>query len=54
MLKFIYPTFDDIKYFYDLGCYTDEEILIYYDCEAITADEFKKLTGKDVPIEHGA
>lgn len=48
MKRFKYPTYEDVKYFYDRGCYTDEEILIYYECEVITAEEFTKLTGKNV------
>lgn len=47
MNRFKYPTYEDVKYFYDKGCYTDEEILIYYECEVITAEEFTKLTGKN-------
>ncbi|MEK5100391.1 MULTISPECIES: XkdX family protein [Bacillus] len=41
-----YPTFSDIKQFYDWGCYTDEEMREYVKINWITPDEYEKITGR--------
>ncbi|MGU9502769.1 XkdX family protein [Bacillus paralicheniformis] len=41
-----YPTFADIKQFYDWGCYTDDEMREYVRINWITPAEYEEITGK--------
>ncbi|MCY7858641.1 XkdX family protein [Bacillus sonorensis] len=41
-----YPTFSDIKQFYDWGCYTDEEMREYVSINWITPAEYEEITGR--------
>ncbi|EGQ3937889.1 TPA: XkdX family protein [Staphylococcus pseudintermedius] len=45
MLKF--PSFSNIKYFYDRNCYTNEQIKRFVELECITKEQFKEITGVD-------
>lgn len=45
----MYPGFDSIKYFYDINCYTNEDIETYVELEAITKKEYEKITGEKFP-----
>ena len=47
----MYPGFDSIKYFYDINCYTNEDIQTYVELDALTKEEYKKITGEDYPEE---
>lgn len=42
----MYPGFKSIKYFYDLHCYTNEDIATYVELEAITPEQYKAITGE--------
>lgn len=42
-----YPDFSAIKYFYGLKLWTDDMVGQAVICKAITADQYKELTGKD-------
>ncbi|NMK54211.1 XkdX family protein [Staphylococcus capitis] len=46
----MYPGFDSIKYFYDINCYT-EDIQTYVELDALTKEEYKKITGEEYPEE---
>ncbi|MGG3628293.1 XkdX family protein [Bacillus licheniformis] len=41
-----YPTFKDIKQFYDWGCYNDEEMREYVRINWITPAEYEEITGR--------
>jgi uncharacterized XkdX family phage protein len=42
-----YPDFSAIKYFYGLKLWTDDMVGQAVNFKAITADQYKELTGKD-------
>ncbi|EMW5503463.1 XkdX family protein [Enterococcus faecalis] len=46
-----YPEFEDIKYFYDEGYYTDDDIAHYVEIGYLTSEEYKKITGQ--PLREG-
>ncbi|WP_429975450.1 XkdX family protein [Enterococcus sp. DIV0086] len=41
-----FPSFDDVKTFYNWGCYTNEEIHRYVELGSITKEEYTKITGE--------
>lgn len=45
----MYPGFDSIKYFYDINCYTNEDIQTYVELNALDKVQYKKITGEDFP-----
>ena len=45
----MFPGFDNIKYFYDLNCYTNDEIKRYVELECITKEQYAEITGEDHP-----
>ena len=45
----MYPGFDSIKYFYDINCYTNEDIQTYVELDALTKEQYKEITGEDYP-----
>ncbi|MDU6246531.1 MAG: XkdX family protein [Staphylococcus warneri] len=45
----MYPGFDAIKYFYDINCYTNEDIQTYVELGCIDKVEYKKITKEDYP-----
>lgn len=44
-----YPDFKFIKKYYNLNCYTKEDIKDYTDGGAITKEEYEKITGDPYP-----
>lgn len=47
----MFPTFESIKYFYDINCYTNVEIKIYYEYGCISKEQYKEITGEDYTEE---
>lgn len=47
----MYPPFEDIKYFYDINCYTNEDIQTYYELGCISKEQYKEITGEDLPVD---
>ncbi|MBU0437747.1 XkdX family protein [Staphylococcus succinus] len=45
----MYPSFESIKWFYDINCYTNEDIQTYYELGCITKVQYKGITGEDYP-----
>ncbi|WP_019469697.1 XkdX family protein [Staphylococcus cohnii] len=45
----MYPSFNSIKWFYDINCYTNEDIQTYVELGVTTKEEYKKITGEDYP-----
>ena len=43
----MYPGFESIKYFYDINCYTDEDIQTYVELEAIDKEQYEEITGEE-------
>ncbi|MEB6035922.1 XkdX family protein [Staphylococcus pseudoxylosus] len=41
--------FESIKYFYDINCYTNEDIQTYVELDAIDKDQYKEITGEEYP-----
>lgn len=48
-MSFKYPDFKFIKKYYDLNCYTKEDVKDYTDGGAITKEQFEEITGKKYP-----
>ncbi|WP_186312104.1 XkdX family protein [Staphylococcus pettenkoferi] len=48
----MYPGFDSIKYFYDINCYTNEDIQTYVELDALTKEEYKKSLEKIIRNNH--
>ena len=45
----MYPSFDSIKWFYDINCYTNEDIQTYVELECITKEQYTEITGESFP-----
>ncbi|MCE5001757.1 XkdX family protein [Staphylococcus pseudoxylosus] len=45
----MYPGFDSIKYFYDINCYTNEDIQTYVTLDAIDKEQYEEITGEEYP-----
>lgn len=45
----MFPGFDNIKYFYDLNCYTNAQIKRYVELECITKEQYTEITGEEYP-----
>lgn len=45
----MYPSFDSIKWFYDINCYTNEDIATYVQLGCLTKEEYKQITSEDYP-----
>lgn len=43
----MYPGFDSIKYFYDINCYTNEDIATYVELGCITPEQYSEITNED-------
>lgn len=43
----MYPSFESIKWFYDINCYTKEDIRIYVELGVATKEQYKEITGED-------
>ncbi|MEY8820803.1 XkdX family protein [Bacillus subtilis] len=41
-----YPEMTDIKWFYDRKCYTDDDVRYFVELDCITEEEFTTITGK--------
>ncbi|MTV23001.1 XkdX family protein [Staphylococcus delphini] len=40
-----FPSFNNIKYFYDRNYYTNEQIKRFVELECITKEQFEEITG---------
>ncbi|PCF81433.1 XkdX family protein [Staphylococcus delphini] len=40
-----FPSFNNIKYFYDRNYYTNDQIKRFVELECINEEEFKEITG---------
>lgn len=47
----MYPSFESIKWFYDINCYTNEDIQTYVELGVTTKEEYKEITGEKYPEE---
>ena len=45
----MYPSFDSIKWFYDINCYTNEDIAVYVQLGCLTIEQYQAITGLDYP-----
>lgn len=45
----MYPSFSTIKYFYQINCYTNEDIQTYVALDVISKDQYKEITNEDYP-----
>lgn len=45
----MFPGFDNIKYFYDKHCYTNEQIKRFVELECITKEQYKEITDENYP-----
>ena len=45
----MYPSFESIKWFYDINCYTNEDIQKYVELNALTQEQYKEITGEKYP-----
>lgn len=45
----MFPGFESIKYFYDINCYTNEQIQRYVQLECITQSQYALITGEKYP-----
>ncbi|PTI38148.1 XkdX family protein [Staphylococcus succinus] len=45
----MYPSFESIKWFYDINCYTNEDIATYVQLGCLTKVQYKEITGEDYP-----
>lgn len=43
----MYPSFESIKWFYDINCYTSEDIKTYVELGVTTKEQYKEITGED-------
>lgn len=44
-----FPGFDNIKYFYDKGYYTNAQIKRYVELTCITKEQYTEITGEPFP-----
>ena len=44
-----YPGYDTIERYYDLNCYTKEDIQFFTQHNAITKEQYTEITGEDYP-----
>lgn len=44
-----YPGYERVKYYYDLNCYTNEDVQFFAKYNAITKEQYKEITGEDLP-----
>ena len=45
-----FPGFENIKQFYDWGCYTDQDLLDYVNMNCLTKDQYKQITGNEIKL----
>lgn len=45
----MYPSFDSIKWFYEINCYTNEDIQTYVELNALTQEQYTEITGEKHP-----
>ena len=43
----MWPTYDDIYYFYKERCYTNEDIAEFTDWGVLTPEEYERMTGEE-------
>lgn len=43
-----FPGFENIKQFYDWGCYTEQDLLDYVNMNCLTKEQYKQITGKTI------
>lgn len=45
----MWPTYESIKWFYDINAYTNEDIATYVELGVTTKEEYKQITGENYP-----
>ncbi|PTJ85066.1 XkdX family protein [Staphylococcus succinus] len=45
----MYPSYESIKWFYDINCYTNEDIATYVQLGVTSKAQYKEITGEDYP-----
>lgn len=43
----MWPTFESIKYFYDINCYTNEDIQTYVKLGCLTKEDYTRITNEE-------
>lgn len=43
----MWPTFESIKYFYDINCYTNEDIQTYVKLGCLTKEDYARITNDE-------
>lgn len=43
----MWPTFESIKYFYDINCYTNEDIQTYVKLGYLTKEDYTRITNEE-------
>ncbi len=43
----MWPTFESIKYFYDINCYTNEDIQTYVELGCLTKEDYTRITKEE-------
>lgn len=43
----MWPTFESIKYFYDINCYTNEDIQTYVELGCLTKEDYARITKEE-------
>ena len=43
----MWPTFESIKYFYDINCYTNEDIQTYVELGYLTKEDYTRITNEE-------
>lgn len=49
--KFVYPTFDDVKFFYDYGVDDESDVQWYVEMGVIDKQDYVMITGQRYPEE---
>lgn len=45
----MYPSYESIKWFYDINCYTNSDIKIYVELGVTTKEQYTEITGEEYP-----
>lgn len=45
----MYPSYDSIKYFYDINAYSNEDIMVYVELGILTYEQYESITGESFP-----
>lgn len=43
----MWPTFESIKYFYDINCYTNKDIQTYVELGCLTKEDYTRITNEE-------